>query len=170
MSQLSISFQGATWNLNQDTYDTIIKYAALLEDVPQLNTFVNGFLLHDALTSFKSYFWAYIFFYTLMSMNKAFALVFFSFFFFCITIFVTKPDRNYQLVKSSPYLRTALILYFTYHRIEVYMSWRKAYLLITILLFIFIFFPTFIAAMLFPIAFSSLLIKTELLVNFMRIM
>ncbi|OHT08770.1 hypothetical protein TRFO_22692 [Tritrichomonas foetus] len=170
MSQLSISFEGATWNLKQETYDTIIKYAALLEDVPQLNTFVNGFLLNDYLTSFKSFFWAYLFFFTLMSMNKAFALVFFSFFFFCVTLFVSKPDKNYPLVKSSPFLRTALLLYFTYHRIEVYMSWRKAYLVFTLCLFVFIAFPTFLSAMMFPIIFSSLLVRTEMLVNYMRIM
>ena len=170
MRQISISFEGATWDLKQETQDTIVKYAALLQDVPQLNTFVNGFLLNDYLTSFKSFFWSYLFFYTLMSMNKAFALAFFSFFFFCVTLFVSKPEKNYTFGRSSPYLRTALLLYFTYHRIEVYMSFRKAYLIFTLIIFVFIGFPTFISAMLFPILISSLLVRTEMLVNYMRIL
>lgn len=169
-NQLSIVYEGAIWNLNSEICNTILKYASIIEEVPQLNTFINGFLLSDYLIAFRSYFWTYLFFYTLMSLNKAFALVFLSFFFFITTIFFSKSSKQYVLDKSSPYLRTALLLYITYHRIEVFMSFRKGYLAITILLFIFIFLPKFIAAMIFPIAFSSILVKTEMLVNYMRFM
>ena len=169
MSQLSIAFEGATWILKQDTYDMIAKYAFLLEDVPQLNTYITGFLLTNRINAFHSFFWTFVFFFSFLSMNKAFALIFLAIFLLSIPQLIPRPDNKYKLTKTSPCLRTALIIYFTYHQIELSMNPKKAFILLIIFFCIFMSLPVFIVALIIPLMISSAFINTEQIVDYMHV-
>lgn len=166
---MQIGFQGANWVLNQDTVNVIAKYNSLFIDSPELSNFIYGFLWLDKVQSVQTYFWVIISIWSLLKIGGCYAVILLAFAIYCISFFLPKHNDDFVLTKKTKEFYLAMILFFTHHRIKVYMTPKKGFLIIVVLLFISLVLPKIVAAFLFPIIISSLLIQTENLVDYMNI-
>lgn len=166
---MTIFFDGAVWKLHKKQSDLIISYANIFKEIPELMVFVQGFLCNDYNAIFRSYFITFLFVWVSASLHPAFALLLLSFFIYITIIFFQQNVPIKDISPRDPALRTALILYFTYRRIFVYMSWGKAALVFLLVMIIFLGCAPPIVATIVPALISSLLIMTEQSVSRMRI-
>lgn len=167
---MHVAFQGATWDLNKDVTDKIAHYSGILEDIPELNTFMCGLLLSDIRTAVKSYFWCYILIWPLLQLGTSMAMIFSAILIYVIPTLV-KERTNYQreVKKHTVEMRNALILFFTSHRLKVYGSVGKMFIVIVISFILLTVLPTWLLPLVITIVISSLLIQTETYVNQMQI-
>lgn len=166
---MEIGFQGANWVLESDAVDTIAGYNALLVGAPVLASFVRGFLWQDKAKSVQTYFWVAIAVWAMLQLGTEYAVLLMALIAYCATSFMPKQSGDFVLSEKSMEFNLALILFFTYHRIRVYMTPRKGFVAIVVLHLILFVLPKIVAAFAFPIFISSLMIKTEKLVDCMYV-
>ena len=166
---LHVIFEGATWSINQNTIDKLNKYTVLLDDVPQLANYIEGFLFHDTKQTIYTYLITALFFYAPAQLHPAMAFAIYLFLIHIIYYFLEQVEISHTVTKDTPNFKNAFILFLSFHRIKIYMHWKKWFLLIFIIVFLYLACPAIVFAFLLPIFISSILIYTETIVNSCRI-
>lgn len=167
---MDVSFQGVTWELNKETAETIFHYAAILKDVPELNTLIDGFVIKDFLSAVKSYFWCIILLWPILQLGTVYSIISFSALAYIVPTLVGERIQWRGTVdKYSRQMKNALIIYFSFHRLKVSMTAGKSFVLVTFIVVMLISFPRWLIPVIFAMMISSIAIQTEIYVNQMTI-
>jgi hypothetical protein len=165
---MEVLFEGAVWKLNAEIVQQLMFYASVLEDVPEVNTLVNGFLLSDFISGVKAYFWGVLLTWAFVSIGLARGILLAGLVLYLLPSFFSPVLRAREVRKCSNEFRNAVILYFTARRIYVSRSRGAMYTFVVFLCAIMAAWPYCLPVLL-PLLLSSLLIKTEKMVNTMAI-
>lgn len=167
---MHVAFQGATWDLNKEVVDKISHYSGILEDIPELNTFMNGLLLSDVPSAFKAYLWSYIIIWPLFQLGKSMAAIFIALLIYIFpTLLKERTNFKREINKHRKEMRNALIFFFTGHRLRVYGSVGKMFVVVVMSYIALTVLPSWLLPLIITMILSSLLIQTEVYVNEMNI-
>ena len=167
---MHVSFQGVTWELDKGTADTIFHYAAILEDVPELNTMIDGLVIKDFLSAAKSYFWCFIILWPILQLGRLYSIIGFAALAYIVpTLVVERINRQGTVGKHTKQMKNALIIYFSFHRLNVFMTAGKAFMLVTTIVIVLVAFPSWLIPVIFALMMSSICIQTEIYVNQMSV-
>jgi hypothetical protein len=83
--------------------------------------------------------------------------------------FLRPISSGRQIRRASHEFKDALILYFTFHRVYVNRAWGQFFRFVVFLLVLFTTAPRLVLAVVLPLMISSVLIRTEQIVNRMHI-
>lgn len=169
-SGLTIFFEGGAWKLQPEIQFKIKKYASILKDIPELLYFLQGFLFNNLNNSIETFFISYVIIWGIVSLGYPWSFCIFMILIFMSYFFFDHFTALHEITKEDPAFKMGFILFYTVHRIYTYLYWKKVFLAIFLLLFIYLAFPNFIFAITLPLLISSNLVHTETLYNRMRIM
>jgi hypothetical protein len=167
-TDLEVGFEGAVWKLNPDVVQRLVFFASVLEDVPEMNTLVNGMLLTDFLSTVKAYFWCVLLAYGLLTIGLGYGILLIGLVLYLVPSVLSPVLQSREVPKCSTEFRNAVILYFTARRIIVCRSAGAIYRFVIIMGAVLVAFPWSLLILL-PLMISSLLINTEKIVNTMAI-
>lgn len=155
-------FDGVEWKLNKTTSSKIWQIVILLKQVPILKTYFRGFLMEKSETTFVTYFVSYLilhFSYYIGMSSILCIIVLFGMIFTHIISELKVSDSDIDIFGEE--LPLALVLYITYRRMSVYMTWMKCCVLVMLFSLLFSALPPCIFSIIVPLTISSLFIETE---------
>lgn len=167
---MQITFQGASWNMNPEAEDRLAQYTNILSDIPQLCTFLEGFLFNDFYKWCYSYGIMFMLIWTVGQLHPALAVSVFTFIIFLIPQFFTQVKSDPLVTKPSREFKMALIIYFTFQRIVAFMNKRKTFLVFILCALVFLGLPACLSGLIFPLLVTSIMVITENDVNEMHLM